>query len=143
MLKDYIKNEWLEAADRCEYCGAKYVTKITWVDETGCVGDVEWRVYHSSECPDLLELDVEAVNPKFIGDFDVAGWEFMKNTVKVAGKEFTPLKSRANIGPCLNCGKLIVGVTLILFINHGKGGELDFCFPCAKKLGLLDNLRGK
>ena len=34
-LKDYPLEEWMEAADGCEYCGANDKVMVTWVDETG------------------------------------------------------------------------------------------------------------
>jgi len=72
---------------------------------------------------------------------DVAGWEYMKEPFKFNGREYYPLKCRANIGLCLECGKLIVGAPLILFIEEGRKGELDFCWSCAKKLGILEMMR--
>jgi len=78
-----------------------------------------------------------------ISEMDFAGWEFMDKTFRFRGREYYPLKSRANVGPCLNCGRLVVGVPLILFIDEGRGGELDFCFECVEKLGILGGLRKK
>ena len=54
-----------------------------------------------------------------------------------------PLKARGNIGPCLACSCLVVGVPLILFIDEGRKGEFDFCFKCASGLGLLEEIVGK
>jgi len=47
--------EWIEAMDRCEYCGAKYEVRINEVDESGCFGYVEWRVDHRIDCPEVME----------------------------------------------------------------------------------------
>jgi len=141
LLKDFPMNVWMDAADTCEFCGAKYQVKITWVNEQGTLGDVEWRVKHAKNCPSLdTEPEIQQVVNRlgFVGDVDVAGWEFMPKPFELKGKQYYPLKSRANIGPCLECGKLIIGVPLILFIDEGRGGELDFCWQCVKRLGLLE-----
>jgi hypothetical protein len=139
LLKDFKLHEWSEAADSCEFCGVKFEVRITWVDRTGCFGDIEWRISHRPDCPGKLDEETgEEAN--FESLIDIAGWEFIDKPISLNGREFLPLKCRANVGPCLNCGRLIIGVPLILFIAKGEGGELDFCFGCAEKLGILDNL---
>jgi hypothetical protein len=133
-LKDYPRNEWLEAADGCDLCGAKARVMVTWVDESGDQGDVHVQHRHDVDCPD----------PEMHGfgeDLDVAGWEFSDKTITLAGREWSTLKSRINIGPCLNCWRLVVGVPLILWPEDGDV-ELDFCFDCAGELGILDRLKG-
>lgn len=142
LLKDFPKNQWLEAADGCEYCKEKYNVMVTWVDETGAFGDIVKKLEHKEDCPERFDYET-GVEQGQILLHDIAGWEFMDKPVKLFGKKFIPLKSRANVGPCLSCWKLVVGVPLILFIDKGRGGELDFCFTCAQKLGILDNLRGQ
>jgi len=138
LLKDYPVQTWLKAADGCEYCKAPYEFRVTWIDETGCFGDVETRIQHREGCMSIAEYD-----ENFCEDsHDVAGWEFHERPITIQGHQLIPLKSKANIGPCLHCWKLIVGVPLILFIDQGKGGEIDLCFPCAEKLGVLDQLKG-
>ena len=125
-LKNFPLNTPFDAADECECCGGKLRVQITWVDPNSdhSIGNVSWEC---QQCGDKGE--------------DVAGWALSKKPVNMFGKEFYPIISRANIGPCLNCGKLVVGVPLILFLEKGRRGELDFCFPCAKDLGILDRLK--
>ena len=132
-LKDYPLNEWMEAADGCDLCGKKVMVMVTWVDESGDYGDVHVQRQHKDSCPDPEMCG--------FGDLvDVAGWEFSDRTITLAGREWPTLKSRVNIGPCLNCWKLVVGVPLILWPGDGDV-ELDFCFSCAAELGILDSLR--
>jgi hypothetical protein len=73
---------------------------------------------------------------------DFAGWEFSDRMMTIARKELPTLKSRLNIGPCLNCWKLVVGVPLILLAQDGSV-EIDFCWSCAEELGILDQLKAK
>jgi len=134
LLRDYPLGEWIEAADRCECCGAKYEVRIHEVDESGCFGYVEWRVNHRIDCPEVTEYEDAPVTE--ISSMDVAGWEFMDKPFRFRGVEYQPLKSRADVGPCLNCGRLVVGAPLIIFIDEGKG-ELDFCFECVRELDIL------
>jgi len=116
-LHDFKLNKIYEAADRCDECGGAIFFKITWIDpETHDIGQIEWEC---SRCG--------------INDIDTVGWTVADKPVEFMGKQFHPLTARANIGPCLNCGKLVIGVPLILFLNEGRKGELDFCFTCVKK----------
>ena len=117
-------NEVCEAADPCDLCGGKIIYEVTFIDKENNVGDVSWEC---TQCG--------------AGGPDILGWTIAKNPVDFMGKKFYPITSRANIGPCLNCGKLVVGVPLILFLDEGRKGELDFCFSCAKELGILDQLK--
>ena len=131
-LKDYPLNEWMEAADGCDLCGEKDRVMVTWVDESGDSGDVHVQHQHKDDCPD----------PEMYGfgdHVDMAGWEFSDRTITLKGREWPTLKARGNIGPCLSCWKLIVGVPLILWPDDGEV-ELDFCFGCAVELGILDQL---
>lgn len=132
-LKDYTLNEWMDAADGCDLCGEKARVMVTWVDESGDYGDVVIEHRHKDDCPD----------PEMCGfgeHMDLIGWKFSERTISIAGREWYTLKGRMNIGPCLNCWKLVVGVPLILFPEDGKV-ELDFCFKCAEELGVLDLLK--
>jgi len=118
-LTDFKLNYTYEAADRCDECGDKIIFKITWIDpESHDLGTIEW------ECVGCG-----------LSDMGIVGWTFADKPVEFMGKQFYPLTARANIGPCLNCGKLIVGVPLILFLNGGTKGELDFCWACVKRRG--------
>lgn len=132
LLKDFKLNEWMEAADGCEYCGAKYEVRVTdlW---SANFGDVEYRIKHKPDCPEKF-MDEDEEEPAW----DNAGWEFMEKPIIFRGNQYYPLKSKANIGPCLECGKLVIGVPLILFIDDCRKGELDFCWDCAKRLGILE-----
>jgi len=135
-LKDYPLNQWMEAADGCDSCGAKYSARVTFVDESGCFGDIEWKISHKDDCYKIYEEEETEGS-------DIAGWEFQDKIHQILGKTFLPLKTRANIGPCLECGKLVIDAPLILFIDEGRSGELDFCFGCAETLGILDQLKVK
>lgn len=135
LIEEYPFNVWMMAADGCDLCGAKYQVRIVYVDKKNHIGDVEYKINHKPECPDGIEVG-EAQE-----GLDVAGWEYMPKPIKFRGKTYYPLKSRANIGPCLECERLVIGAPLILFINEGYGGQLDFCLECAQKLKILEGLR--
>ena len=143
LLRDYPLREWMEAADGCDYCKAKYEARITWVDETGCFGDVEYRISHRQACAERFDMET-GEDLRDVTNVDIAGWEYHDKPLTLRGPhgrgcvELYPLKSRANVGPCLLCGKLVIGVPLILFIDEGRGGQLDFCFGCAESLGILE-----
>ena len=125
-LKNFPLNTPFDAADDCQNCGGKLGVTITYTDpDSGhTFGDLFW------ECKQCGA-----------GAHDVVEWQLSEKPVKMFGKEFYPIIARANIGPCLNCGKLVVGVPLILFLEKGRRGELDFCWSCAKELGILDQLK--
>lgn len=133
-LKDYPLNEWLEAADTCGMCGAQIHVKVTWVDESGDFGQIETKVEHEEYCADL---DV-GMNPVAHG-FDFVGWEYSHRVITIAGRNWPTFKSRVNTGICLNCEKFVVGIPLIMWPDDGEV-ELNFCFKCAKELGILDLL---
>lgn len=138
-LRDYPRNKWLPGADSCEYCEAPYELQITDVDSSGNFGSVQIRIQHKPGCMEIQEAEGLGLNIHESINFDLAGWEVLENQPhKILGRTFWPLKSRSNIGPCLNCWKLIARIPLILFIDQGKGGELDFCWKCAEELGILE-----
>ena len=123
-LKDFPLNQWLEATGECPQCQSKSVqAKVTWVDESGDFGDIALKCLICS-----------------FTDHDIAGWKIGSQTHPFLGKQYLPLTSRANVGPCMACEKIVVGVPLILFLDEGRDGELDFCFSCAEKLGLLESI---
>lgn len=133
-LKDYPLKEWMDAADGCDYCGEKARVKVLEVDKTGNYGSIQIQHRHKPGCMEI----VDSIPPDIRGfrDYvDVVGWEFSDRPITLVGREWPALKSRANIGPCLNCWKLIVGVPIILFPNEEV--ELDFCHECVKELGIL------
>ncbi|MDH5203434.1 MAG: hypothetical protein OEW69_09270 [Nitrospirota bacterium] len=137
LLKDYPLNQWLEAADGCQYCKKAYQVRVTWVDESGNYGDLEIKEQHEKSC--IEQFEPESHSPRW----DTAGWEFTEKEVTILEHTFRPIKLRMNVGPCVHCWKLVVGIPLILFIDEGKGGEIDLCFSCAEKLGVLDQLKKK
>jgi len=120
-LKDYPVGEEFDAADECKCCSATLKVTIKEIDETGDFGYLTWS------CPTCSRS----------GD-DIVGWVFADEPITILGKQFYPIVSRANVGPCLNCWKLVIGVPLILFPNESS--QLDFCFPCANELGILKSL---
>jgi len=130
-LKDYPLKVWQPAADTCEFCGAPYQVQVSWVDETGNFGTVIFKADHKPDCQRDMGDQTEE---------DVAGWLFSENTVHLFAKEWTPIKARANVGPCLNCWRLIVGTPIILFLQEGKAGEIDVCVKCAEETGILKAL---
>lgn len=131
-LKDFPLKVWQPAADTCEYCGAQYEARVTYVDKTGDFGTVEFRAKHKPDCMHDLGDQSET---------DVAGWKFAEYTVYHWGKEWTPILARADVCPCLNCGRLVVGIPFIHFLQDGAAcSELDFCFSCAEDLGILAQL---
>ena len=136
LLKDYPLDEWIEAADGCEFCKAKYQVRITSIDPDENVGDVAYRITHAKDCPENYELQ-GGYDPVLVASSDVAGWEYSQKPVTFRGMELYPLKSRLNVGPCLLCEKLVIRVPLILFIDQGRGGQLDFCFSCVEEKGIL------
>jgi len=140
ILRDYPIGVWLEAADECESCKSRYEVRIHEVDDSGLFGTVEWRIHHKPDCPEVTEY-YEGAPVTEMSSMDIAGWEYMKELFKFNGKEYYPLKGKANVGTCLECGKLIVGVPLILFIEKGRKGSLEFCFECAQRLKILERLR--
>ena len=146
LLRDYPAREWMEGADGCQYCGAKYEVRVTWVDETGCFGDVEYRISHKEDCPERFDISINGVDMAEGVNVDVAGWEYHDKPFTLRGPhgrgcvELYPLKSRVNVGPCLLCEKLVIRAPLILFIDEGRGEELDFCFGCAEERGILKEM---
>jgi hypothetical protein len=141
LLKDFPVYEWFEAADGCEFCGAPYRVMVTDLDESGCFGSVEWELEHKTDCTEVFDEGSEEEYGGVDHGEDVVGWEFMPEPFTFHGKQYYPLKSRANVGPCVSCGKLIIGVPLILFIDKGRKGELDFCPECVKRLGIMEMIR--
>ena len=139
LLRDYPMNEWMEAADGCQFCRSKYQVRITYVDETGSFGDITYKIQHKEDCPDRFD---EELGIPLTGNVvhDIAGWEYHDYPFTFRGVQYYPLKSRVNVGPCHICTKLVIGVPLILFIDEGRGGELNFCFPCAEEKGMLEKM---
>lgn len=134
-LKDYPMNKWLPGAGECESCGAPYEVQITYLDVDGDYGSIQIRIQREESC--MEEELYGSPEPEW------AGWELKDKPTKLVGRDFWPIIRRANIGPCLNCWKLIPGTPIILFLDQGKGGELDFCFKCAQELGILDKALGR
>ena len=143
LLKDFPRDEWFEAADGCDTCGARYRVKVNHVEEEGDYGEVLVRDAHKPECP--LRSEAAPWGPDSYGvdeRLEFAGWEYEDRKVALGGIEWTPINARGDVTICLNCGRLIIDVPLILFIDEGKKGELDFCSGCALELGLIPIARG-
>lgn len=132
-LADYPVGEPFEAADGCQYCKAKYQLTITRVE--GDLGNVEYSITHEEDCIGRWDED---------GDLDrepdIVGWTLSPQLVRLGVWNGQPLTYRANIGPCLNCWKLVVGVPLILFPAAGAY-EMDFCFKCVEDLQLMKQMK--
>jgi len=140
-LKDFSLDTWIEAADTCPMCGGPYMVKVTWVDETGNFGDIMVKAHHRDDCSDILEIGPYGPDMGESWDrHDIAGWEYADETVTFAGVEWTPLKAKGNVALCLNCMRFVVGVPIVLYLDEGRKGELDFCDACALDLGILDIL---
>jgi len=118
LFSKYPLKKKLRAADTCNFCGEKLYVKILW--RKGDFGEVE------VSCPKCKE-----------SYHDMIGWELMDEPFTLQGKTFYPLKNRANVGPCVSCGKLIAGAPIMLFIREGEGGELDFCLDCFNELKIF------
>jgi len=129
----------MEAADGCEFCGAKYQVKVIWVDESGDFGDIETKIEHDLGCPEVLS---SFMGVYCIENQDLAGWEWSDRRITLSAREWPTFKSHTNIGICINCKKFVVGVPLILWPQDGEV-ELDFCFGCAEDLGILSLLTRK
>lgn len=133
-LADFPLDQWLPAADVCNRCGVGMEVRIlNFVpDEHGGIGDVEWRVDHAGYCPEITQNILESGG--FDGGFDLAGWEIGGMMVGLDGRNFPGLISRSNVGPCLNCWRLIIvqGVCLL-----GDEFQLDFCQRCTEKLKIF------
>ena len=128
-LSDYPIGEPFEAADGCQYCPAKYQLTITRVE--GDLGNVEYSITHHDYCTDRWDEDGDLEH-----ELEIVGWTLSEHIVRVGVWNGHPLTYRANIGPCLNCWKLVVGVPLILFPADG-GYQMDFCFKCVEDLQLM------
>lgn len=131
-LKDYPLDKWMEAADGCSCCDAGYQVRILHVRDDGNYGSIEVAISHEEDCSlmDQHGSDEETYT-------DIAGWEYSDINFIIGDREFRTLEARSNIGICLNCNKFIVGTPLILFTMGGEL-EVDFCFSCAKELGILN-----
>jgi len=138
-LRDFPRDTWSEAADRCPVCGGLYMVKVTWVDDDGDLGDVLVKAYHREDCPEVIEVGPYGYD---VGEgwdrHDIAGWEYAEEAVTVAGVEWMPLRSKANVALCLHCQRLVAGIPVVLYLDEGDKGELDFCDNCAKELGILE-----
>ena len=140
-LKDFPRDTWMEAADKCPVCEGPYMYKVTYVDDEGNLGDILVKAHHREDCPEVLEMGPYGPD---MGDSwdrrDLVGWEYAEESVTVAGVEWMPLRAKANVALCLNCQELVVGIPIVLYLDEGEKGELDFCERCAKDLGVLDAL---
>ena len=133
LLRDYPRNRWLRSADRCEACGAWYMVRIADLAGEGLYGDVEVAVAHGPDCPELGEGGGDELCM-------MAGWELGPEPVEFLGREYYPIVARADVVPCLECGRLIVSVPVVVFLSS-RNAELAFCHSCAKKIGVFEFLK--
>lgn len=126
-LKDCPFKEWFDVKGPCPQCGSETMqAMVTYLGDTGDFGDLTTRCMTCE-----------------FSDYDVAGWQYEDRPVQMWGRQFLPIKARMNVGPCVACGKLVVGGPIILFIKQGFGGQLDFCQGCFQDLGILQRAMGK
>jgi len=138
-LGDYPRGTWIESADGCDLCGARHQVNVRSVK--GHYGEVDVRMVHRPHCP--AAYDEAPGGPDGYGACDrqeSAGWEYGGRRIVLGEREWTPIAARADVALCLGCGRLVVDGLIILFIDEGRGGELDFCLGCALELGVLENL---
>jgi hypothetical protein len=129
-LRDFPVDEWFEAADGCNYCGVRYRVMINMLEEGGLYGEVVVRDGHMPECFGASEVD----------RLELAGWEYGSKRVTINGVTYRALWRRCDVTICLNCGRLIVDSPVVVFLDGGRHGELDFCQDCVEEFGLLDGL---
>lgn len=66
----------------------------------------------------------------------IVEWE--DKYIEICGKKYRALKNWVNITICVECGKVIMDVPLIVWDEEGSA--LTFHFECAQKIGLLEKL---
>ena len=139
LLGDYPRGTWIEAADGCDVCGARHQVRLLGVE--GPYGEAQVRITHRPHCPAACDEDPEGPDGYRVrGRRESAGWEYCGQSVVLGGREWTPIAARAGVSLCLGCGRLVVDSLIILFVDEGRGGELDLCLGCALELGVLENL---
>ena len=142
LLKNYEFDEWMEAADGCEFCKARYEVLITYVDEAGTAGDIDFKITHEIECQVTLE-DPNGPTTVTIGASDIAGWGFATNKKgalkygRVCGHMFPSFAWTINNTPCVRCWRFIVDVPVTLFT---KDISFNFCFECAQELDIFKHM---
>lgn len=122
----------MEAADGCEFCGAKYFVRV--ISEEDGFGSVEIRITHEEiaiPCTITMSTDPIIENP--VIRMDMAGWEYSERVLEIAGRQYPTFRARSNVGICVACERFVVGVPLILFLEDGKY-QADFCFECAEEI---------
>ena len=138
-LGDLPRDTWIEAADGCDLCGARHQVKVRSVE--GHYGEADIRIIHRPHCPATYDEDPGGPDGYGVCDRqESAGWEYGDQKIILGGQEWTPIVARADVALCLGCGRLVVDGLIILFIDEGRGGELDLCPGCALELGVFDNL---
>ena len=138
-LGDLPRDTWLEAADGCGLCGARHQVKVCSVE--GLYGEAYVRIIHRPHCPAAYDEAPWGHDGYGVCDRrESAGWEYCSWRIVLGEREWTPIKDRAGVTLCLSCGRLVVDGLIILFIDEGRGGELDLCPGCALELGVLDGL---
>jgi hypothetical protein len=130
-FKDFPTGEWIMAAGRCECWGDEYADS--------CDASVEVKIekegYMLIRCLKGHETD------------GLVGWEVGKEPVSLGRLgNFFPILKRADHSYCASCGRIIVDIPLILWGPNAPrrvDWEIDFCFACAERLGVLNWLNPK
>lgn len=63
-----------------------------------------------------------------------------RKTIKIKGKAYRALKRWGNISQCVECGKVIFDVPLILWDKKDPSKAVSFCWKCVEKLELIKGL---
>ncbi len=117
-----LRGKWVEAAGTCQYqeseysshCGAKMLAKV----EDG------WGKF---KCENGHEEE------------DSVGWEYFSTPVFFQGQYYLPFSKRGNHAHCVNCGRILYEIPLILWGPSAPvkvEWELNFCFACVVRQGI-------
>lgn len=96
----------VETADTCDECGSRILMRITWVDKSGNLGYAE---YWCPRCGWVEE--------------DFIGWKYSEEHVNILGMSLRPYVAVSNIRLCHVCGRPIVSVPSVIFIERGCWGN--------------------
>jgi hypothetical protein len=117
-----IQGKWIEAAGTCTFqsdeygseCGAKMMVMV----KDG------WGIF---KCEKGHE------------DEDAIGWTYYSQPVVFQGQYYLPFSKRSNRAHCVNCGRIVYEIPLILWGPNAPEKvkwELNFCFHCVHTLGI-------
>lgn len=133
LISDFPLQRWLDAA-KCDECQTPYMVIFTFIDAKKNVGDIQYKCEHSAGCP---QYDFEGSGVE--EGSDMAGWEYGKGYMQLNGKIYPGYSSVLNKAPCMECGKMVLDIPLIMWSND-RLFEVHFCFPCARSNGILDRI---